>query len=202
VHPVERHGTGSLANAVAAYYASTGQAVAVRHIHRLDADTTGPVLYAKNALAQISLDAAMREKRIARVYLAVVHGVPARGRGTIDAPIGRDRHHAGRRRVSPTGEPAVTHYETVRAWPEHNTALLRLRLETGRTHQIRVHLSHIGHPLVGDTLYGGRPSPRIRRQALHGESLAFPHPWTRETVRVEAPLPADLADLVAGPANS
>jgi 23S rRNA pseudouridine1911/1915/1917 synthase len=201
VHPVDRRGTGSLANAVAAYYASTGQAVAVRHIHRLDADTTGPVLYAKNALAQTLLDQAMREKRIERVYLAVVHGVPAHERGTIDAPIGRDRHHAGRRRVSPTGEPAITHYETVRTWPNRNASMLRLRLETGRTHQIRVHLSHIGLPLFGDTMYGGKRSRRIQRQALHGESLSFPHPWTREMMRVAAPLPGDLDALTADLAN-
>lgn len=197
VHPVERNALGSLAGAVAAYYESTGQAVAVRHVHRLDADTTGPVLYAKNAWALSVLDEAMREKRIERSYLALTTGIPTVPRGTIDAPIGKDRHHANRRRVSPGGDRAVTHYETVEAWPQSKAALLRLRLETGRTHQVRVHLQHLGVPILGDTLYGGRPAAGLNRQALHGEALTFIHPWNGESIRVEAPLPADIAALVA-----
>lgn len=196
VHPVERHAPGSLAGAVAAYYESTGQAVAVRHVHRLDADTTGPVLYAKNAWALSVLDEAMREKRIGRSYLAITTGIPSVPRGTIDAPIGKDRHHANRRRISPGGDHAVTHYETLEAWPRSKAALLRLQLETGRTHQVRVHLQHIGVPILGDTLYGGRAAHRLHRQALHGEALTFIHPWYSESIRVEAPLPEDMSTLI------
>jgi 23S rRNA pseudouridine1911/1915/1917 synthase len=186
---------GTLAGAVAFHYESTGQRAAVRHIHRLDRMTSGPVLYAKNAFAQAKLDEQMRHKAIERLYVAAVHGIPAGRRGTIRAPIGKDRHVSGKRRVSPGGQAAVTHYELVEAYPAADAALLRLRLETGRTHQVRVHLAHIGHPVIGDGLYG-RPDPRIGRQALHGERLRFRHPLTGEMVDISSPLPADFAALL------
>lgn len=192
VHPADRGRGGSLANAVAWHFEATGQETAVRHIHRLDADTTGPVLYAKNEMALIALDEAMRCKQIGRTYVAVVHGVIEQERIRIDSPIGRDRHHSGKRRVSPNGDPAVTHVETAERF--RGASLVRLTLETGRTHQIRVHMSHIGHPLLGDTLYGGSPQS-IGRQALHGEALEWPHPFGGETVRVEAPWPDDMLRL-------
>jgi len=193
VHPAEAGAKGSLAGAVASYYASAGQAVRIRHIHRLDTDTTGPVLYAKNAFAQRRLDEEMRAKAVERIYLAVVQGVPRRKAGMIDAPIGRDRHHSGFRRVSPTGEKAVTHYEVIETY--RDASLVRLRLETGRTHQIRVHLSYIGHPLLGDKPYGGRTAA-INRQALHGSELVFRHPFTGELIRLSAPLPGEFAALL------
>lgn len=194
VHPTEPGQSGTLANAVAWHYASTGQQTAVRHVHRLDADTTGPVLYAKNELALAKLDAAMRRKEIGRFYIAVAGGRLEAERGTVDAPVGRDRHHKSRRRVSPTGDSAVTHYETVQ--PLRGATLVRLWLETGRTHQIRVHMSHLGHPLVGDVLYGGLRTSSFDRQALHGERLVFPHPLSDESVAVDAPWPDDFAGLV------
>jgi len=190
VHPSRPGHRGTLDEWAARHTLARGESAPVRHIHRLDDDTTGPVLYAKNDLAQWRLDEAMRDKRIDRQYAALVHGIPRRSRGTIDAPIGKDRSHPARRRVSPSGDHAVTHYETVETYEA--AALLRIRLETGRTHQIRVHLSHIGHPLVGDALYGAPPDARLRRQALHGERLSFVHPWTLEEVVVHAPLPADF----------
>jgi 23S rRNA pseudouridine1911/1915/1917 synthase len=193
VHPAVPGQKGTLANAVAWHYEATGQDVAVRHIHRLDADTTGPVLYAKNELAQAHLDEAMRRKAIGRTYVAFVQGRVPQSRSRIDAPIGRDRHHPSRRRVSPQGDPAVTHIETVELYGQEAT-LVRLTLETGRTHQIRVHMSHIGHPLLGDTLYGGSAA-LIGRQALHGEALDFPHPLEGGTVRVEAAWPPDMLNL-------
>ena len=196
VHPERTDGTGTLCNAVAGHYEATGQVHRVRHIHRLDVQTTGPVLFAKNAFAHAVLDEAMRDKRIGRTYLAVVKGRPDPPEGVIDLPIGRDRHHRRRRRVSPTGKPAVTRYETVRVLAGGEASLVRLWLETGRTHQIRVHLSHIGHPLWGDLLYGGPASPVIRRQALHGERLVFPHPWTGLPMDVEDPIPPDMRQLI------
>ncbi|PZE19963.1 RluA family pseudouridine synthase [Paenibacillus xerothermodurans] len=188
----DRCGKSTLADAVASYYAVTGQHCKVRHIHRLDENTTGPVLYAKHEWSQLVLDEAMRSKSIERTYVALVEGHPAVQSGIIDAPIGRDRHHASRRRASQSGEHAVTHYEVV----EHlkDAALMRLRLETGRTHQIRVHLSHIGHPIVGDALYGGALD-RFTRQALHGEKLSFAHPLTGRREEVGAPWPADMLQL-------
>lgn len=193
VHPSAPGQTGTLANAVAFHYESAGRQIAVRHIHRLDEWTSGPVLYGKNEFAQYKLDEDMREKKIERMYTAIVKGVPLNGSGTINAPIGRDRHRSCRRRVSPHGDPAVTHYETIEIFEQ--AALLRLRLETGRTHQIRVHLSHIGHPIIGDELYGGSGN-RIDRQALHGESLRFRHPLTKEKIEVHAELPEDMQRLI------
>ena len=192
VHPSRPGHRGTRDEGAARHTLARGESAPVRHIHRLDDDTTGPVLYAKNDLAQWRLDEAMRDKRIDRRYIALVHGVPRRPRGKIDAPIGKDRSRPGRRRVSPSGDHAVTHYETLEAYD--GAALLRVRLETGRTHQIRVHLSHLGHPLVGDALYGAPPDPRMRRQALHGEQLSFVHPWTHEELAVRSPLPADMEE--------
>ncbi|WP_338016915.1 RluA family pseudouridine synthase [Paenibacillus antri] len=190
VHPSVKDQRGTLAHKVAAYYDMTNQACRVRHVHRLDKDTTGPVLYAKNELAHYVFDAAMREKRIERIYAALAEGVVKDAKGVIDAPIGQDRHHSTRRRVSETGESAVTRYEVIERFADHT--LVRLRLETGRTHQIRVHLSHLGHPIAGDGLYGGH-RPIMQRQALHGEKLVWPHPWTGERMSVHAQLPDDFA---------
>lgn len=148
------------------------------------------MLLAKCEWAQVRLDAQMREKRIHREYAALVQGRFGQARGTIDAAIGRDRHHPTRRRVSPTGERAVTYYEVERQFAV--AALVRLRLETGRTHQIRVHLAHLGHPLFGDRLYGGRSAAEIARQALHGQRLTFSQPLTGEPVEVSSPWPEDF----------
>ncbi|MFD1886412.1 RluA family pseudouridine synthase [Paenibacillus wenxiniae] len=190
VHPSDANdATVTLANAVAAYYERTDQHCAVRHVHRLDEDTTGPVLYAKNELALYLLDEQMRNKSIHRRYIALVHGKVNERLKVINEPIGKDRHHKQRRRVSPGGQSAITHVECVRTTP--TASLVRLELETGRTHQIRVHMSHVGHPLIGDTLYGGK-SNLLPRQALHGEQLGFIHPWTGEQLSINDPWPADL----------
>ncbi|MEX2415673.1 MAG: RluA family pseudouridine synthase [Paenibacillaceae bacterium] len=193
VHPTVSNGRGSLANAVAAYYEASAQLCAVRHIHRLDEWTSGPVLFAKNAYAQHQLDQDMRDRMIKRVYVAIVQGLPLKKKGCIRAAIGKDRHVNGKRRVSPTGDDAVTHYEVIETYKE--ASLLRLILETGRTHQIRVHMSHIGHPILGDEMYGGS-SERIQHQALHGESLGFRHPFDRHEVSVQAELPEHMKMLI------
>lgn len=182
----------TLNHAVAAYYQALGLHTAVRHIHRLDKDTTGPVLYAKNEFAQLKLDEAMREKKVVRIYAAIVQGLVKDELMIIDLPIGKDRHHKSRRRVSSTGQTAVTHICSVERGQK--ASLLRLRLETGRTHQIRVHLGYMGHPLIGDGLYGG-DAKIFGRQALHGERLIFPHPLTGEEIEVLAPWPEDMLQL-------
>lgn len=184
----------TLANQVSGLFASRKEAVAAAHIHRLDEYTSGPVLFAKNEYAQLKLDEAMSQKAIHRTYIAFVQGLVSPELKVINLPIGRDRHHNQRRRVSPGGKPAVTHVEKLEVFPQYNLSLVRLTLETGRTHQIRVHLSHAGHPLVGDTLYGG-DTRWLSHQALHGESLAFPHPFTEEMVEVAAPWPVALTEL-------
>lgn len=193
VHPSEQGQRRTLAHAVSAYYEMSGKDLRIRHIHRIDKETTGPVLYAKNEFAHYQYDKAMREKQIERVYLALAEGVLKQDKGTIDKPIGQDRHHSTKRRVSETGDAAVTHYQVVERFADHT--LVRLRLETGRTHQIRVHMAAIGHPLAGDGMYGG--TRRIMsRQALHGERLIWLHPWTGEKQQVRAPLPDDFAQAL------
>ncbi|MFF2480562.1 RluA family pseudouridine synthase [Paenibacillus sp. NPDC058071] len=192
VHESRPGQTGTLDEAASAHMRLSGDPLTVRHIHRLDEDTSGPVLYAKNDLAQWVLDEAMRAKRIGRQYIALVHGRLQRSSGVIDAPIGKDRHHPARRRAG-SGDPAVTRYETIESFGD--STLVRLTLETGRTHQIRVHMSYLGHPLIGDRLYGG-DDRILPYQALHGESLRFDHPWSGEPIDVAAPDPDWLQPLV------
>lgn len=194
VHPDRPGGGGTLANAVAYHYLLHGIAAKPRHIHRLDRDTTGAVLYAKHPWAHAVLDAELRERRVRREYVALVAGRLRKKRGTLRFPIARDRQDRQRRRVSPAGQPAVTHYEVLETF--RDATLVRAWLETGRTHQIRVHFAHIGHPLVGDALYGG-PSAAIGRQALHAWRITFPHPLTGVWETVEAPWPDDLKEAVA-----
>ncbi|HBU85929.1 MAG TPA: RluA family pseudouridine synthase [Paenibacillus sp.] len=182
----------TLDHAVASYYEMNNIQATVRHVHRLDEDTTGPVLYAKNAFALAKLDEAMRRKDIGRHYVAIAGGQISTELNTINAPIGKDRHHKQRRRVSEGGQEAVTHVEIVEVWGR--ATLVRLTLDTGRTHQIRVHLSYAGHPLIGDELYGGRKDS-IGRQALHGETLSFTHPLTGVRIEVADPWPPDLEQL-------
>lgn len=190
VHPVNQEQTGTLVHALAAYLLKRGESPAVHAVHRLDKETTGAVLIAKSSYAHQLADRILREGGIDREYLAIVSGRVARDTGTIDAPIARDPSHKTKRQVSDRGEPAVTHYQVV-ARAETST-LVRVRLETGRTHQIRVHFAHIGHPVAGDTLYGA-PRSFIKRQALHAERLAFTHPVSKREIKAKAALPADLA---------
>lgn len=193
VHPDGHSPQPTLANMVAGIYSERGEPVAPEHIHRLDENTSGPVLYAKNTYAKLKLDAEMARKEIGRVYVALVQGAVSPALRVIDQPIGKDRHHRARRRVSPSGQHAVTRVELLEAYPA--ASLVRLTLETGRTHQIRVHMSYAGHPLIGDALYGGS-TKLTPHQALHGESLMFAHPLTGETLSVQDPWPASWTALL------
>ena len=161
-------------------------------VHRLDRDTSGLLVLARSEPVHAALQRALRERRVTREYLALVDGRPAARRGTIDAPLGRDRR--SRTRMSPdTDDPrdAVTHFEVVENLP--GATLLRVRLETGRTHQIRAHLLAIGHPVLGDPEYGrGRTLPGLQRQFLHAGRLAFEHPVTGAAIDLASPLPDDL----------
>ncbi|WP_111645227.1 RluA family pseudouridine synthase [Paranoxybacillus vitaminiphilus] len=190
VHPATPEQTDTLANAVAFHLQCQGIFTKVRHIHRLDRDTTGAILFAKHALAGAMLDRMLAQRQIKRTYVALVHGIMKKKTGTIDAPIGRDRHHPTRRRVSKTGEKAVTHYRVLEFFQNEQLSLVQLTLDTGRTHQIRVHMSYIGHPLVGDVLYGGSDH-FTSRQALHAAKIEFLHPITNESVSCIAPFQDD-----------
>lgn len=184
-HPSSKQATGTLANAVAFYFQTKGIKTKIRHIHRLDRDTTGAVLFAKERLSGAIMDRQLEQRNIKRTYLALVHGIIKRKEGTIAAPIGRDRHHPTRRRVSPSGQHAVSFYKVLQTFPKKDISLVQLELQTGRTHQIRVHMSSIGHPLLGDKLYGGQAT--IGRQALHALKLRLHHPISNEYIECTAP---------------
>ncbi|WP_336622960.1 MULTISPECIES: RluA family pseudouridine synthase [Peribacillus] len=184
-HPSQPGEAHSLINGVAHHLQKTGQTCMIKHIHRLDKDTTGAVLFAKNRLIGSMLDRMLEEREIKRTYLALVEGNIKKNEGEIKEKIGRDRHHATRRRVSPTGQTAVTHYRVLNRDPKKNLTLVSCTLESGRTHQIRVHFSHLNHPLAGDTLYGGKKT--FPRQALHARNIEFIHPISEEKMIIEAP---------------
>ncbi|GBE23690.1 MAG TPA: RluA family pseudouridine synthase [Actinobacteria bacterium] len=163
-------------------------------VHRLDRDTSGLLMVALTEAAYEGLTAAIAAHEVSRTYLALVQGGFALPGGTIDAPIGRDPRRPTRRVVRREGRPARTHYRRLAGWNDRGVSLLEVRLETGRTHQIRVHLESIGHPVIGDRVYGA-PNPRmssVERIWLHAVSLSFAHPVTGATIDVTAPLPSDL----------
>ena len=196
VHPTHGHYTGTLANGVVHYWRERGEKCRFRPIHRLDQDTSGVLAIAKNPYAHQNVSEQMKENRVLKEYLAFVYGQPQDNAGTIDAHIDRDPEHPHVRIVTPSGYRSVTHFEVVTRYA--GAALVKLRLETGRTHQIRVHMKHIGNPLVGDQLYvpdkwqSDWPKLEMPRQALHAVRLGFQHPSTRQPVLFEAPLPDDL----------
>jgi 23S rRNA pseudouridine1911/1915/1917 synthase len=190
VHPARGHTTGTLAQALAGQ-AGGGEAGRAGIVHRLDRDTSGLLVVARSEAVHRSLRALLSARRLRREYAALVDGHPEARSGTIEAPIGRDRRD--RLRVSlDTDAPreARTHFEVTRLLP--GSALLRVTLETGRTHQIRVHMAAIGHPVCGDRLYGVAGRFGLERQFLHAQRLAFPHPVTSQPVDVSSPLPEDL----------
>jgi 23S rRNA pseudouridine1911/1915/1917 synthase len=195
VHPSAGHDTGTLVHGVLAHGAAGGEEERPGIVHRLDRDTSGLLVVARSEEAHERLKELVRRRELERTYLALVRGRPRSRAGRIDAPIGRDRRDPTRQSLD-TDRPreAVTHFELEELVGQH--ALLRVRLETGRTHQIRVHLAAIGLPVVGDPVYGA-PDPALGRQFLHATRLAFDHPFTGERVDVESPLPDDLQGYLA-----
>ncbi|RUO57905.1 23S rRNA pseudouridine(1911/1915/1917) synthase RluD [Pseudidiomarina insulisalsae] len=206
VHPGAGTPSGTLLNALLHHYPAIDQVPRAGIIHRLDKDTTGLMVVAKTLPAQTHLVAAMQEREITREYEAVCNGAMTAG-GHVDEPIGRHPTKRTHMAVVAMGKPALTHYRVVERFRNHTH--LRLRLETGRTHQIRVHMAHIRHPLVGDITYGGRPRPPqdaspellaylrgFKRQALHAARLSLHHPITGEWLSFDAPTPDDFVELV------
>ncbi|WP_100333992.1 RluA family pseudouridine synthase [Bacillus alkalisoli] len=190
-HPGSIDSTNTLSNGVAYYFQQKGIRSKVRHMHRLDKETSGAILFAKHALSGALLDKALEERKIKRTYIALVEGAMNKLTGRINQPIGKDRHHASRRRVSPNGQKAVTNFKVIKKLV--GCTLVQLTLETGRTHQIRVHMSHIGHPLVGDNLYGAKNKLSHSGQALHAWKLDVPHPFNDEVVSVTATISNDFS---------
>lgn len=186
IHPTVLGQENTLANYIAYYFLINGIKTKIRHIHRLDKDTTGAVLYAKNALVGALLDKMLVNRLIKRTYLALVEGQVKEKKGKIIKQIGRDRHHSTRRIVSKTGQEAITFFEVLKYYPREDKTLVKLDLQTGRTHQIRVHMSYIGHPLLGDKLYSG-VEIGLARQALHAAKITFAHPITNEEIVCFAP---------------
>ena len=196
VHRAPGHSGGTLADALAAAGAAGGEEERRGIVHRLDRDTSGLLVVARTQQAYERLQRLVRRRTLTREYLALVAGKPRSRRGTIDAPIGRDRHDRIRHSLdTDTPRAAVTHFELEELLPRH--ALLRVRLETGRTHQIRVHLGAIELPVAGDPAYGVAGDLGLERQFLHAARLAFSHPVTAEPIDVSSPLPPELAAALA-----
>jgi 23S rRNA pseudouridine1911/1915/1917 synthase len=193
-HPTCLHQSGTLANFVKGYFENKGEKLKVRFVNRLDRETSGIIVLAKNDYAQDILSKQMQSGDFIKEYIAIVHGSLEKSSGTIDLPIKREPDSIMTRMVALDGENAITHYEVIERL--ENMTVLKLRLETGRTHQIRVHLKAIGHPILGDGLYSNIETSLINRQALHSYRTGFIHPITHEKILVTANLPLDMEKII------
>lgn len=194
VHPTKSHYDNTVANGVTHYIIEKGENVKVRFVNRLDMNTSGLVIVAKNPYAQFVLSSDMKDDKVEKMYIAIVKGIVESDFGTINEPIYRPTDDSVKRIVHEDGQPSVTHFEVVERLKD--ATVLKLKLETGRTHQIRVHLNHIGHGIIGDELYGYVDEKLIKRQALHAFSLKFKQPRTREDLEFNAPIPKDMEELI------
>lgn len=194
IHPSMEHFEDSLSNGVKYYFNKIGLKKKIRPVNRLDKDTSGIVIFAKNEYVQECLIKQMKSKQFFKEYIAVCDGIFENNKGTINAPIARKENSIIERCVSEDGDNAITHYEVIKVID--NYSIVKCILETGRTHQIRVHLAHIGHPLLGDTLYG-LSSDLISRQALHAHKISFIHPITKQPLIFTAEIPKDLKNLIS-----
>ena len=199
VHPAPGHPDGTLVNALLYHCAGTlsgvGGALRPGIVHRIDRDTSGLIIAAKNDAAHQYLSAQLADHTLARTYECIVVGALREDRGTVDAPIAR--HPTGRKRMAVVagGREAVTHWEVIARYPGYTH--VRCRLETGRTHQIRVHMAYIGHPILGDTVYGAKKEvPGLTGQCLHAVGLRFLHPRTHEVVELSCPLPEEFTRML------
>lgn len=199
VHPAPGHPDGTLVNALLYHCAGTlsgvGGALRPGIVHRIDRDTSGLIIAAKNDYAHQFLSAQLADHTLARTYECIVVGNLCEDSGTVDAPIARDSRDRKRMAVVPGGRRAVTHWEVIARYPGYTH--VRCRLETGRTHQIRVHMAYLGHPILGDTVYGAKKAvPGLTGQCLHAVGLQFIHPRTKDLVSLTCPLPEEFTAML------
>lgn len=194
VHPSISHYTDSLANGVKYYFDTIGLKRKIRPVNRLDLNTSGLIVFAKNEYVQECLIQQMQTNEFKKEYLAIVHGIFENVQGTINLPIARKENSIIERCISENGQEAITHYEVLKT--SNDLSLVHCILQTGRTHQIRAHMSAIGHPLVGDTLYGSNFSDSITRQALHSYKISFIHPISHQIVSFTSELPDDIKSSI------
>ena len=193
IHPTVNHEKNTLANAVMYYYQKQEQEHVFRCMNRLDANTSGLTIMAKHKYSSAKLGEAMRNRKIHREYCAIVWGEDLSDEGCINMPIGKKEGSVIERMVRADGLSAITHYQVLQR--KNGLAFLKLKLETGRTHQIRVHMKAIGHPLIGDKLYAPEHM-LMNRQALHSAKLVFPHPMTGQEMTLECPIPNDMMQMI------
>lgn len=194
VHPTKSHFDNTIANGVTYYIKEKKENVKIRFVNRLDMNTSGLVIVAKNAYAHHTLSLDMSNNDVEKKYITVVDGILENDEGTIDAPIYRPTEDSIKRVIDERGQASITHYKVLERL--NNATLVEVKLETGRTHQIRVHMAHIGHGIIGDELYGYVDENLINRQALHAYSLEFNQPRTKEKLQFKADLPKDIIDLI------
>lgn len=193
VHPTKSHQSNTLSNGIAYYFREKNIKKKIRFVNRLDMDTTGILIVAKNSFAHQQMALQFENNTVEKKYLAIVQGIVESDEGTIDVPIGREEDKSVKKIVTESGQDALTKYKVRERYK--NATLVEVRIYTGRSHQIRVHMNHIGHPIIGDSLYNEN-SPLIDRQALHSYYLKASHPRTGKVLEFEAPLPEDMEKLI------
>ncbi|MBU5257040.1 RluA family pseudouridine synthase [Tissierella praeacuta] len=193
VHPTKSHQENTLSNGISYYFKEKGIKKKIRFVNRLDMDTTGILIVAKNPFAHQQMALQFESHKVEKKYQAIVDGIVEKDEDYIDLPIGREEDKSIRKTVTEEGQDALTKYTVIERYKE--ATLLDVQIFTGRSHQIRVHLDHIGHPIIGDSLYN-KESPYIDRQALHSYYLKVKHPRTKEAIEFIAPLPKDMEKLI------
>lgn len=201
VHPANGNPDGTLVNAIMAIckdsLSGIGGELRPGIVHRLDKDTSGVLIVAKNDKAHINMSEQIKEHKVEKTYIALVRGIVKENEASIDMPIGRSDKDRKKMAVKKNGKNAITHFKVLERFPKYNCTLLEIKIETGRTHQIRVHLSHIGYPVIGDEVYSsGKNEWNVKGQCLHAKSLKFRHPITNKEMFLEAKIPEYFQDVI------